>query len=127
MFGVRNYSDEGRVEQVKQVKNGLSPATLIIGHGFGQGIPARPVHMEIAYLEVLHKQGLVGLAFWGTIAALLFIAYQKSDQSALAKAFFFSAIYVFVESCTNQYFNNPIGMSVLLLSLVNLNKLSKSE
>lgn len=127
LFGVRNYSDEGRVAQLKQVKNEISPFSLIVGHGFGKGIPARPVHMEIAYLEILHKQGLIGLAFWGMIAALLFIAYQKSDQCALANAFFFAAIYVFVESSTNQYFNNPIGMSVLLLSLVSLNKLAKSE
>lgn len=125
LFGARSYSDEGRLIQIKEVKENISWPSLIVGHGFGQGIPSRPVHMEIAYLEVFHKQGILGLLFWGWIAVTIILAFHQSDQSGMAHAFFFSSLFVFVESATNQYFNNPIGMSVLLLSLVSLDKLKR--
>ncbi|MBI1768789.1 MAG: hypothetical protein HYR67_10475 [Bacteroidetes bacterium] len=123
LFGDRKYSDEGRFAQIKEVGERVSLTSIFVGHGFGQGIPARPIHMEIAYLEIFHKQGLIGLAFWGSLAWMLFTAYRDSNRSNFANAFFFSSLFVFVESATNQYFNNPIGMSVLLLSLVSLYKL----
>ncbi len=123
LFGVRNYSDQGRAAQIKEVTERISMSSIFFGHGFGQGTPSRPVHMEIAYLEVFHKQGLVGLAFWGILAGMILKTYLRSDRSSLANSFFYSSIFVFVQSVTNQYFNNPIGMSVLLLSLVCLDKL----
>lgn len=127
LFGARNYSDEGRLAQIKEVKESVSWSSWVVGHGFGQGIPSRPVHMEIAYLEVFHKQGIFGLMFWGGIAVMIFLAFHKSDQSGIAHAFLFSSLFIFIESATNQYFNNPIGMSVLLLSLVSLDKLKREQ
>lgn len=127
LFGDRNYSDEGRLAQIKEVGERVSLTSIFVGHGFGQGIPARPVHMEISYFEIFHKQGLIGLAFWGRLAWMLFNAYRKSNRSLPANAFFFSSLFVFVESATNQYFNNPIGMSFLLLSLIILNKLKNQS
>jgi hypothetical protein len=126
LLGVRTYSDEGRIQQVNEVVEKTSISSFFVGHGFGQGISSRPIHMEIAYLEVFHKQGLVGLAFWGIVAWMILVAYLRSDQSSIANAFFYSSIFVFTQSATNQYFNNPIGMSVLLLSLVCLDKLKNS-
>ncbi|MBS1683013.1 MAG: hypothetical protein JST48_14980 [Bacteroidetes bacterium] len=125
LFGGRAYSDEGRVQQIKEVSERLSVSSVLVGHGFGNGIPARKVHMEIAYLEVFHKQGIIGLLFWLTIAGSIHLAYRKSNLSAEAKSFYYSSLFVFVESATNQFFNNPIGMSVLLISLVSLTELKK--
>ena len=123
VFGDRNYSDNGRIAQIKEVTQRLSISSALVGHGFGNGIPSRPVHMEISYLEILHKQGLVGLVFWGLFAAAILKQYREAVPSPSANAFLFSALFIFIESLTNQYINNPIGLSMLLLSWVGLNKL----
>lgn len=125
LLGARGYSDEGRRAQLKQVLERSSFSSAIVGHGFGQGIPARPVHMEITYLEVWHKQGLLGLLMWCWLAVEIWRAFRQSDQSSLAKASFYSAVFVFVQSGTNQYVNNPIGMMVVLLAWVSLGQLKK--
>jgi hypothetical protein len=123
LLGDRKYSDDGRFWQIGQVIQSVSFSSALIGHGFGAGIPSRPIHMEISYLEILHKQGLVGLVFWIGLAASIFIQYRQAIPSPSANAFFFSVVFVFIESLTNQYINNPIGMSMLLLSWVSLNKI----
>lgn len=123
LLGDRNYSDQGRVTQAREVWHELSSLSAISGHGFGKGTPSRPIHMEISYLEIFHKQGLIGLLFWGSLAGMIFVRYLQAPASSVAHAFFFSAIFVFIESFTNQYINNPIGLSMLLLSLVCLYKL----
>jgi len=70
---------------------------------------------------------LTGLIFWGSLAGTILVQYRKAIASPAANAFFFSALFIFVESLTNQYINNPIGMSMLLLSLVCLYKLKTPE
>ena len=127
LFGDKDYSDAGRITQLKEVVDRTSFSSIFIGHGFGQGIPSRPVHMEISYLEIFHKQGILGLVFWGVFAYRLLVLYRKSPPSLLANAYFFTSLFVFIESATNQYFNNPIGMSILLLSLVSLDKLGNQS
>jgi len=127
LLGDRNYSDNGRVTQAKEVWQELSISSCLLGHGFGEGTSSRPVHMEISYLEIFHKQGLTGLIFWGSLAGTILVQYRKAIASPAANAFFFSALFIFVESLTNQYINNPIGMSMLLLSLVCLYKLKTPE
>jgi hypothetical protein len=83
--------------------------------------------MEISYLEIFHKQGLIGLAFWASLAGAIFHQYLQAGPSAETDAFFYSSLFIFIESLTNQYINNPIGMSILLLSLVCLYKLRTRE
>jgi len=123
LLGDRNYSDNGRIAQAREVWGEASFSSALVGHGFGRGIPSRPVHMEIAYLEIFHKQGLLGLSFWAFFFGSIFFQYHQAIPSSSANAFFFSALFIFIESFTNQYINNPIGMSMLLLSWVSLYKL----
>jgi hypothetical protein len=127
LLGDRNYSDNGRLSQAKEVWQEVSLPSTLIGHGFGAGTPSRPVHMEISYLEIFHKQGLIGFIFWGCLAWVILVWYREVFISPVANAFFYSAIFIFIESLTNQYFNNPIGMSVLLLSLCCLHKLKAPQ
>jgi len=123
LLGDRNYSDNGRVTQAWEVWNGVSFSSALIGHGFGAGTPSRPIHMEISYLEIFHKQGLMGILFWTAFAGIIFVSYRQAPSSPSANAFFYSSLFIFIESLTNQYINNPIGLSMLLLSLVCLYKL----
>lgn len=129
LLGNREFSDNERKKQLYQVLERTTLSSVFIGHGFGIGIPVRPVHMEISYLEIFHKQGLIGLLFWGVIFFLLtkkFLA-RRSDQIPLSNAFYFGSLFIFFQSATNQYFNNPIGMSFILLALVCLDLTLKSN
>jgi len=127
LLGDRNYSDNGRTVQANEVWKELSFTSSLWGHGFGAGTSSRPIHMEISYLEIFHKQGLVGLAFWASLAGVILVRYRKVFISPIANAFFYSSLFIFIESLTNQYINNPIGMSVLLLSLCCLYKLNAQQ
>jgi hypothetical protein len=125
LLGDREYSDSTRMGQLKEVCDKITFASFLVGHGLGMGIRIRPVHMEISYLEIFHKQGILGLTFWAVILFSLFKKYRETSGSPNANAFFFSALFVFFESLTNQFINNPIGLSMLLLAMVALDRLKK--
>lgn len=125
LLGDRNYSDDGRFQQMKEVTEEINLSSIVIGHGFGMGIPSRPIHMEISYLEIFHKQGLIGLTFWAFLLWLLYKKYKAATPGGLRDAFFFGSCFVYFQSLTNQYINNPIGLSMVMLSMVCLDQLKK--
>ncbi|UII34364.1 hypothetical protein LVD17_11145 [Fulvivirga ulvae] len=129
LLGNREFSDSERKKQLNQVLERTTIASVFLGHGFGIGVPVRPVHMEISYLEIFHKQGLLGLLFWGTVFLMLTKKFQASkfNQSPYSSAFYFGSLFIFFQSATNQYFNNPIGMSFILVALVCLDLTSKND
>jgi hypothetical protein len=127
LLGDRKYSDNGREAQANEVWEELSFTSSLLGYGFGAGTSSRPVHMEISYLEIFHKQGLIGLIFWGGVAYAILVQYRNAFGSPIANAFFYSAFFVYIESLTNQYINNPIGMSVVLLSFCCMHKWKSLE
>lgn len=118
LLGNRDESDSGRLEQIREVLAHVTPASVVVGHGFGNGIPSRPVHMEISYAEIFHKQGLIGLSIWAYLFLLIFRKFTQCKQEPDAKAYFYSVSLLFFQSITNQFINNPIGLSFALLSLV---------
>lgn len=130
-IGNKNLSDSVRIEQTKQVAERIDPFSLFIGHGFGNGVPVRMVHMEIGYLEVFHKQGLVGLGLWVIFFVFLYNAYiKKRNYLTIRKVFFLSALFVLLISLTNPFFNNPIGISLFIISLsvfLTLNKMGEKN
>jgi hypothetical protein len=123
LLGARDFSDRGRIGQAQEVFSMISFPSAMIGHGFGAGTPLRPVHMEISYLEIFHKQGLLGLGFWTFLFGYMVRSFLLIRNQPVAQAFFFGALFIFIESMTNQYINNPIGLSMLLLFTVCLDKL----
>jgi len=129
-IGPKELSSYFRVAQTEQVIREIDTYSIIWGHGFGKGVPVRPVHMEISYLEIFHKQGVIGLFFYAFLFILMLNLYNRAvrkDNGYLAKPFFLSSIFVFAQSVTNPYVNNPIGMSMVLLSLISLNVLAKDD
>lgn len=125
----REESDSVRLITIDQVFERITWWSLLIGHGFGQGVPERAAHMEISYLDIFHHQGLFGLSFW----VALFIAILKYGNSAAEKykeeaAFFMTAaMMIYLQSCFNPYINNSIGMSITLLAFVICYRLSQDE
>jgi hypothetical protein len=126
LLGDREYSDAGRWQQIREVAERISPLSLMVGHGFGIGIPSRPVHLEISYAEILHKQGVAGLIFWACILVLLYRHYRAAPSNPLRDAFFISGIFVFFQSMTNQFVNNPIGLSMVLIAVIALEKIKST-
>ena len=127
-LGDKDLSDSIRIQQLVEVAERISPVSVIIGHGFGIGVPVREVHMEIGYLEVFHKQGILGLCFWTLFFIVLYNAYVKEKNfPEIRKAFFLSVQFVILLSLTNPFFNNPIGISLFAIALSSLTVLNRSE
>jgi len=120
-------SDYIRMETLEQVIDATSPLSLAIGNGLGVGVQNRPVHMEVAYLEMFHKQGLVGLLWITSVFAVLCTRYVKARHAnhPYAEPLFLSALFVAIESVTNPFINNPIGICVWIIALVGLDVITK--
>lgn len=128
IIGERSESDSVRYIQIAQVFNSINYSSFFIGHGFGTGIPIRPDHMEISYLEIFHKQGVFGLVFWFSIIVLITLNYKNiKNQTSLVNSFLASSFFVYALSFTNPFINNSIGMGMLLISLISLDVIKKSE
>lgn len=127
-IGDKAISDSIRIQQLIQVAERINPISLFIGHGFGVGVPVREVHMEIAYLEVFHKQGILGLSIWALFFNFLYTSYVRAKNFMnIRKAFLLGVCFVLLLSLTNPVFNNPIGISLFMIALASLSVLNKLE
>lgn len=128
IMGNRELSDSIRIIEFQQVIGSINFLSFFIGYGFGIGVPIKPIHMEISYLEIFHKEGLLGLFFWFTIAWMILKSYINiKDKDYIVKSFFLSAVFVYMESLTNPFLNNPIGMGMILISLISLQYIKENE
>ena len=68
--------------------------------------------------------GLVALLFWLLpIGIGLYYFLEVSRNSAaysLACAFFFGMVFVYVQTVSNPYLNNPIGLSFVMMAIFSL-------
>jgi hypothetical protein len=115
-----------RLLSIEQVFNKITPISLLIGHGLGIGIESRPMHMEISYLEIFHKQGLLGLSFYALLLQRIFKNYfciikdkEQSDRVKMQSLSFTAAsVFIYFQSATNPLIITPMGISVVLISIV---------
>lgn len=130
LAGDKTESNSDRIVTAQQVLNRVDSIHTIFGHGIGVGVPIRPEHMEMSYMEIFYKQGLLGLLWWGTLAIMMILNLRKSiynGHGSLAFALFLSSVFVALESLTNPFINNPIGMTAILVSFVGLSVLAKAS
>lgn len=121
-------SNRVRITTVSQVSDRTTITSTIVGHGFGIGVPERREHMEIAYLEIFYKQGLLGLLWWATLFTVLAVRFARSvsrGRGDLAYPLLLTSVFIALESATNPFINNPIGMYPILISLAGLGVLSR--
>ena len=129
-LGDKSDSDSMRYVQIEQVMSNVNPISLIFGHGFGVGIEIRPIHMELSFLEIFHKQGLIGLIFWICVFShIFFMFFNIKDRKVKNQGYPFvlSVVFVILQSTTNPFMNNPIGLTMILLTVVVLSKLLDQE
>ncbi len=130
LFGDKSTSDSIRLDTILEVYNNIDLMTFFIGHGFGNGVMTRPGHMEISFLEIFHKQGLLGLSFWIILFGYIFVNYNKIKDAKSKKViypFYLGTIFILMQSFTNPYMNNPIGLSFIVLSFVIIDKVSSKK
>jgi len=128
----RDSSDEVRYMQIEQVAKSITPVSFFVGHGLGEGVAIRENHLEINYLEVFHKQGILGLLFWFFLLGYIVFLYWRIKRSGngnevYARPFLLATIFVYIESFTNPFLTNSIGMNIVMVSLVCLSILKKQE
>jgi hypothetical protein len=128
----REQSDITRVEQFHQVMSAVTPISFFIGHGFGKGVKIRENHMEINYLEIFHKEGIIGLFFWFFLLGYIIFTYTNikrlnPENEIFARPFLLSTIFVYIESVTNPFLTNSIGLNIVLITIVVLKVLRKNN
>ena len=101
---------------------------MLIGQGLGVPISER-VNVENTFLWALWKLGLPGVLFWLSPLLLCLIYYRRISRGngalPLASAFVFGTVLVYVQTLSNPYLNNPIGLSYVLVSLFALRTLAR--
>jgi hypothetical protein len=123
----RTISNDQRIDDIAFISNKASTSTLVLGEGFGSFINAR-TNIENTFLWALWKFGIIGLMFWLMPLAICTYFYLQVPQwhtNSLAGAYYFSTILVYVETATNPYLNNPIGLSFVLVAIFSLRTLAK--
>lgn len=128
----RDESDRIRTTQIQQVMDRVNPVSFFIGHGLGEGVPIRDTHMEINYLEVFHKQGIIGVLFWALLLTYIIISYinirKTNPQNEMyARAFLLSTLFIYFESFTNPFLTNSIGLNLVMLTIVCFNVLKNNN
>lgn len=125
----RGGGDAIRVQTFYEVVERITPLSFWVGHGFGVGVPIRPIHMEMSYLEIFHKQGIVGLLFWGYLflSASVYFLRMTVKQQLKGLPFMLAIIMIYIQSLFNPFLNNPIGMSFVLISYIVLKRIFQFE
>ncbi len=125
-IGDKVESDETRYEQIDEVKERITPLSFVIGHGYGVGIPVRPIHMEISFLEIFHKQGIIGLAYYAMVLLIAYLAYKRSGREN-SMGLYMCVLFIFFVSITNPYVNHPLGITVIAVAIISMLKLRELE
>jgi len=123
---VFDYSDGGIGKRLDFLESTIEAFAInpLLGTGYGvQTIVYgnfEVLRLEISYIEILLKQGLIGLLLWCyicwlTIERCCFI-YKRTNNEYAILAVIFSGV-VIIMSFTNPYLNNGYGISLMLLSV----------
>jgi hypothetical protein len=119
-------SNNQRIDDTAYVRDHLSARTFVFGEGFGVPINDRE-YVENTFLWVFWKLGLAGVLFWLSPLVLCTHYFRKLPRdgpSPLAGAYYYGVLLVYVQTLTNPYLNNPIGLSYVLVALFSLRTLA---
>lgn len=116
-YADRDSGDLLRITTYNQVISSISGCSILFGHGLGIGVPIRPIHMECAFLEIFHKQGLLGIIFW--FYYLFIILNEFKGLNKKRKKYLFpyvlSVFMIYFQSFFNPYLINPMGLGFINL------------
>lgn len=123
----REMSNNIRLDDLYFISQNATPATLLVGEGFGSYINER-LNIENSFLWIWWKLGLIGLIFWLSPLLMAVHYYRRMEESDpdhyLACALFYSIFLVYIQTASNPFLNNPIGLSFVLIALFSLRTLA---
>ena len=126
----RETSNAQRLDDMAFIADNATVQTVLIGQGFGSPINGRTL-IENTFLWAFWRMGLAGVAFWLSpliLCAAYFVKVARtSPMHGLACAFFCSTVLVYVQTMTNPYLSNPIGLSFVIVSIFSLRTLARSR
>lgn len=130
MLVQRGISNSIRTHDLLFMKAHFDVSNLVFGEGMGTYINGR-LSIENSYLTILWKMGLVALMFWLVPLGIALYYFRKISKTStvyrLACAFFFGLVLVYVQTGSNPYLNNPIGLSFVLMAIFSLRTLANSD
>ncbi len=120
--------DAQRMEDIRFVFRHTTVSTALVGHGLGAPIGGRS-RIELTYLEIFYKQGLLGLAPWMFFLAYSFLLYLRlpTETRQFGLAFLLSSLFVAVATATNTFMTGSIGMAVVFIAAASLLVLSRER
>ncbi|MCK1337710.1 hypothetical protein IVB38_17165 [Bradyrhizobium sp. 38] len=118
-------TDSIRRSDIGLVRENMTLTTLAIGHGFAAKIGQR-TKIELTYLEILYKQGVVGLAFWFALLAYICWLYLRVPDvnKTLGRALLLCALFFFISTATNTVLTGSIGLGTVFIVLACLSVLA---
>jgi len=124
----QDISTNQRLEDMSYMFYHVKPTTLVFGQGYGSLINNRYA-IENTYLWVLWKLGTAGLLFWMFPLGACVYYYLKIPDwrtNRLANAYLFGTVLIYVQSITNPFLSNPIGLGFVMLAIFSLRILSRT-
>jgi hypothetical protein len=120
-FKLERPGDNDRMEDIKFIANQADLSMFAIGRGLGAVIRGRE-RIEMTYVEVLYKQGILGLAAWFLLFLYAFQLYLAvpAETKQFGLAFFLSGLFVFVVTAGNTFLTGSIGMGAVFISMSGL-------
>lgn len=124
----REATDAVRLADIVWIASRIDLPQLFYGNGMGAVIRERS-RIENIYLELFYKQGMIGLLPWLGILVMstLTCLSIRGRLSYLAIPFYLSIVYTYVVSVFNNFLTGSTGMCIVLLGIVALKVLRKSE
>lgn len=118
MIGSKEESNSIRLDDFSFILHNLSIFNLFFGNGFGNLINSRS-SVENSFLDIFFNQGLFGLVLYLYLFIRIYYIYNIiSKYNKIFEPFFYGTIFIFLESFTNPFINNPIGMSFVMVTFV---------
>jgi hypothetical protein len=93
---------------------------LVAGYGFGAAVLGRQA-IEFTYVNIVWKQGIAGILFW--LLPIVYVAWcmhkiRETIVRQSAAPYLMATAFVYLVSATNPFLTNPIGMAVVMISMV---------
>lgn len=112
----RSHGDVMRIVMIEQVIDQINVLNFFIGNGFGKGIDFRPIHMENSFLEILFKQGIIGILFWLFVLFVIIKRGLKLNKYSNNYIYMVGTVMIYVQSLFNPYITNSMGLGFTIIS-----------
>jgi len=107
-------NDRSTMTRVQTIEESLFVINenMFFGNGFATELPSKKFHQENSFLDIVVEQGLIGLSFY--LMLFFYIYIKRNNNIDLSIATFSVALM----SLTNPYINNPLGIGLIVLTLI---------